>query len=245
MIRNTLSHTKECTFAIIAPDPKLENFPRPYGTGFFISSDGYFLTALHVIKEVNTKKISIRKPEFGGINTSYVKLIQKWPDFDIALLKVDFGETKKTEDQLKNKNGFDFLEIDFSVQKEGTPVYSFGYPLPKIEIHKVGGSSFGFHYFAPRATSLIISSHYDILGLMVGKDKFPKFYVIDKALNYGNSGGPIVLQESGKVISVCVRFQPVEIPQRNGVKIKIPSLYGITSSLKNIEEELKNILKFR
>ncbi len=66
--------------------------------------------------------------------------------------------------------------------------------------------------------------------------------MIDKALNYGNSGGPIIVEETGKVISVCTQFQPVLIPQQKGF-IMTPSLYGITSSFKNIEKDLTELIK--
>ncbi len=41
-----------------------------------------------------------------------------------------------------------------------------------------------------------------------------KIYVLDKALNYGNSGGPIVAAETGRVHALCSRFQPVMVPSR-------------------------------
>jgi len=60
-----------------------------------------------------------------------------------------------------------------------------------------------------------------------------KIYVLDKALNYGNSGGPIIAVATGHVQALCSRFQPVMIPQphlkdQKGKPpyIVIPSLYG-------------------
>jgi hypothetical protein len=62
----------------------------------------------------------------------------------------------------------------------------------------------------------------------------PENYVLDRALNYGNSGGPIVAAETGRVHAVCSRFQPVRIPQphlKGEPLIMVPSLYGMVSSL--------------
>lgn len=66
----------------------------------------------------------------------------------------------------------------------------------------------------------------------------PAVYVLDKALNYGNSGGPVIAAESGHVHAVCTRFQPVSVPQPHiaavsgePLTIRIPSLYGVVSSL--------------
>lgn len=68
----------------------------------------------------------------------------------------------------------------------------------------------------------------------------PKAYVLDKALNYGNSGGPILSVATWHVHALCSRFQPVYVPQQhmqdkngNFPFIMIPSLYGIVSSLGN------------
>jgi hypothetical protein len=72
--------------------------------------------------------------------------------------------------------------------------------------------------------------------LITGND--PKVYVLDKALNYGNSGGPIVCSETGRVHAFCSRFQPVFIPQshlldanQNPIHVMVPSLYGVVSGL--------------
>jgi len=75
---------------------------------------------------------------------------------------------------------------------------------------------------------------------MVMTDADPKVYVLDKALNYGNSGGPILSAETGHVHALCSRFQPVYVPQNhlkdangNPLPVMIPSLYGIVSRLDN------------
>ena len=68
----------------------------------------------------------------------------------------------------------------------------------------------------------------------------PKLYVLDKALNYGNSGGPIIAQDTGMCHAICTRFQPVFIPQQhladkdgNFPSVMIPSLYGVVSRFDN------------
>jgi len=256
MIKNTIEHTKSAVFSILLPDKhnKRNGFDIPTGTGFFISSDGYFITAAHVIEEddenrnpiiIDGKKkyfseeeIILKKPMKDNIQN--IKIIKIWDEFDIALLKADF-EKNKNDDLLKTKENFDFLEIDFNIIEEGSSVYSFGYPMPDLKFSQNPTVTIGSYIFCPRITSAIISSHDEMIGPVRKKGKYPNIYVIDKALNYGNSGGPIILTENGKTISVVSRFQPVTIPQKE-TKIMIPSLYGITYSFKNIEKELLEII---
>jgi len=91
MIRKTITHTKKCTFIVHTP---VKNFPHPTGTGFFISKEGYFITANHVIDKVEDfSKVRFSQPE--GAQILSVSLINKWINHDIALLKADFDANKK------------------------------------------------------------------------------------------------------------------------------------------------------
>jgi len=119
----------------------------------------------------------------------------------------------------------------------GEPVYSFGYPLSSYEISKSG--DMGFVKLSPRVTSAVISSNLETTSLAVSEND-PKYYVLDKALNYGNSGGPIIATETGHAHAICSRFQPLVVPQQhikdnngNPLPIMIPSLYGVVSSFNN------------
>jgi hypothetical protein len=121
----------------------------------------------------------------------------------------------------------------------GEPVYSYGYPLSNLEVQKQPGGTVGFSRLSPRLTSAIVSSDFEVERTMSTPND-PKSYVLDKALNYGNSGGPILSVDTGKVHALCSRFQPMAIPQQhltppNGKTpvIMIPSLYGVVSSLNN------------
>jgi len=51
MIRRTLPHTQAATFSVLLPDQKKQGMPTATGTGFFVSPDGWFVTAAHVISE--------------------------------------------------------------------------------------------------------------------------------------------------------------------------------------------------
>jgi S1-C subfamily serine protease len=234
MIRKSIIRTMESTFIVQIPHPAGNAMLTPKGTGFFISGDGYFITAKHVVESVrNFTDIRLSRPgDDVRAMVQYPALVKMWDNFDIALLKIDFNLNKDKE-FLKGKSEFSYIEIEFDEQIEGTPVYSYGFPLSRVERNGV----IAFEFISPRVTSAIIASQHDLIG-PIRSSSDPKFYAIDKALNNGNGGGPIVLTETGKVISVCIRPQPVSIRQDQKVSVTVPLLYGITSSLKNIEDYL-------
>ncbi|MBA2862992.1 serine protease [Methanococcus maripaludis] len=245
MIKNTLSNVMAATFCIELPNEKAGGMPTPAGSGFFISPDGWFVTAAHVIMDKNG---SPRK----DLNKSFLVKEQNATDpkkmcqhissgsvfsgSDIALLKVDF-EKNSDKEWLNGKTEFPYVKVSTKRLEMGDEVYSFGYPLSSYGIIKPG--ELGYIKLSPRVTSAIISSNFDsnVKGVFG-----PKNYVLDKALNYGNSGGPIIATETGHAHAICSRFQPLVVPQQhlkdnkgNPLPIMIPSLYGVVSSFNNKE----------
>lgn len=241
MIRRTLTQTQAATFAVLLPNPRQAGMPAPVGTGFFVSPDGYFVTAAHVVHDRSgnvrgdldqmwlDKELRGMPPVPVGVQTAALEL--ESADADIALLKFDF-DANKEKDWLKDRTGFPFVEVSQRILEEGEPVYSFGYPLSRGELVqdeeslKVGGTQ-----LSPRTTSAIIASTLELTRMTMTHGQPPVDYVLDKALNYGNSGGPIVATETGAAHAVCARFQPVHIPQIRGQPVMIPSLYGVATSL--------------
>lgn len=231
------------------------------GLVFFVSPDGWFVTAAHVITENEkpnrphrediSKGCLIKESPPGEFVSAMCQGISfEFIDHqtDFALLKVDWNSNLRKH-WLKGKTEFPYIEVSIRELDEGEPVYAYGYPLPSdLFFKKMQGFSIGSVSLCERVTSAIISALYEKSEMISSSDD-PKVYVLDKALNYGNSGGPIVANSTGKVYAFCSRFQPVIIPQphirdKNGkyFNIKIPSLYGVVSRLSN-RNIVENLIK--
>lgn len=250
MIRKTLETTQVATWCICLPNKRQSGMPTPIGTGFFVSPDGYFVTAAHVITENNESDGPVRQDlgqgwlmreprgdHWGMFMCQFLDVQIVLPLLDFALLKVDF-EKNSVKDWLRARSGFPFLAVSRRTLDEGEPVYAFGYPLSAGSlVLETQETSFGTIELSPRVTSAIVSSNVERTEA-VSSPSDPRVYVLDKALNYGNSGGPIVATESGCGAAFCSRFQPVPIrqphlkdAQGNVLHIVIPSLYGVVVSL--------------
>jgi hypothetical protein len=236
MIRRTLRQTQSATFAIVLPDN--DERLQPFGTGFFASPDGWFVTARHVLErddgnmrddldELRLIK-EIRNPPPQFLDKAHLDYENS--DADLALLKFDFSD-HASKAFLERRTTFPHLEVSRRTLEEGEPVYSFGYPLSDFAWTAQPGVEVGESRLSPRTTSAIIASTVEFTQSLTIHGAAPGDYVLDKALNYGNSGGPIIASETGAVHAACTRFQPVDIPQEDDTFVWIPSLYGVATSL--------------
>lgn len=252
MIRQTLEATQLATFCVALPSTQHHGMPAPTGTGFFVSPNGWFVTAAHVVTQDNQSGGPIRQdidkawlmketrvagapPGAMCQNVSFGHILSK---LDFALLKVDFN-ANSNKDWLKDKTEFPYIKVSSRRLQDGEAVYSFGYPLSGAFSQNLQQAIVGSISLCPRVTSAIVSSTLEKTA-MIMTDTDPQVYVLDKPLNYGNSGGPIVAVETGLVHAFCSRFQPMSVPQTqlkdakgNPLSIIIPSLYGVVSSLEN------------
>lgn len=242
-IRDTLGHTRTATYSVVmqygGPDRV------PVGTGFFVSPDGLFATAAHVLRGGRPIQIvSTSEPLSLWVVDQAPLHVDAAADF--ALLQID----------MERANGqVPCLTLSERLLDEGEPVYAHGYPLTQVR-QPVGiplgppgddltdsegnplKNPVGFmmnHGLSPRTTSAIVASAVEFQWLFEPTaSEQPDVYVLDKALNYGNSGGPIIATDTGHAHAFCARFQPVRVPQStdpDGSAVVIPSLYGVAVRL--------------
>src|SRR5579864_2478322 len=104
MIKNTLARTKLATYSVELPNAQMNGLPTPVGTGFFISPDGWFVTAAHVVTQNNAPDGPLRTdiakgwlmkegpsgtPTGGMCQALTLDYVD--PRTDFALIHVDFA----------------------------------------------------------------------------------------------------------------------------------------------------------
>jgi serine protease Do len=260
MIRNTLKYTQAATWAVdvMAASP----VAVPTGTGFFVGENGLFATAWHVIEGTPAHAVSrVPHGDHRHVVTLEVKdLVFHDAASDFALLRtapqptagpyelpVPLTISARELDEGEPVYAFGYplpLIRDPLVLRVGD-IRGSGFPLD--EQIGPGGKPIGDlalsddtrigvpdYRLSPRTTSAIISSQIEYFNTIDPLQENSKrdFYVLDKALNYGNSGGPIIASETGYAHAICTRWQQVKIPQpQNRASVEIPSLYGIVTRL--------------
>jgi len=152
-----------------------ERADRSGGSGFIISPDGYIVTNNHVIENATKVEVHFGADENGsGGRTITAKIVGRDPSTDLALLKID------TQQQLPSIRLGDSDRI-----RKGDWAIAIGHPFTFENTLTVG----------------VISAKGRSLGLSDETRSFENFIQTDAAINFGNSGGPL-LNISGEVIGI-------------------------------------------
>jgi len=152
-----------------------EHAQRSGGSGFIISPDGYILTNNHVIEGATKVEVHYGSDENGnGGHTVEAKIIGHDAATDIALLKIE------STGNLPNIPLGDSDRI-----RKGDWAIAVGNPFEFENTLTVG----------------VISAKGRSLGLSTQTRSFENFIQTDAAINFGNSGGPL-MSINGDVIGI-------------------------------------------
>jgi serine protease Do len=152
-----------------------EHAQKSGGSGFFISPDGYLLTNNHVVEDATRVDVHFGADDDGdGGRTVRATIIGRDPATDIALLKIE-SSTPVPYIQLGNSDQI----------RKGDWAIAIGNPFQ----------------FENSLTVGVISAKGRSLGLSRTTSSFENFIQTDAAINFGNSGGPL-MNINGEVIGI-------------------------------------------
>lgn len=148
-----------------------------YGSGFLMTENGYAITCNHVIEGAVQIKARVRIPgRIGGMDSLHnVTVIKADKKLDIALVKLD-GDNFPTMQMSKN----DDISVGDSIKLLG---YPFGAKLSD-DITKLN-----YSVFEGKVASIQIQRGVDTV-------------FVDMEAKRGNSGGPVLNNETGEVIGI-------------------------------------------
>lgn len=181
---------------------RISNGERVIGSGFIIDADGHVLTAYHVIEQL--PKIDIILPD-GSISAATSVGVSKYSD--IAVLK------------MAERPVIPPLTLaDSTTVKIGEPVVTIGSPFDLTETLTAGIVS---------QTNRFAEIEYDAQTRWVAN-----LIQFDAAVNFGNSGGPLLNSEGEVIGMVIARVDPQE---GDGIYYAVSSnmLKRVTTSLIN------------
>ncbi|HEV2720365.1 MAG TPA: Do family serine endopeptidase [Thermoanaerobaculia bacterium] len=152
-----------------------EHAQRAGGSGFIISPDGYILTNNHVVEGATKVEVHYGADENGnGGHTVTAKVVGRDPATDIALVKIDVGNPLPT------------VPLGDSDRiRKGDWAIAVGNPFQFENTLTVG----------------VISAKGRSLGLSQETRSFENFIQTDAAINFGNSGGPL-MNINGEVVGI-------------------------------------------
>ena len=145
------------------------------GSGFIVSPDGYIITNNHVIEGATKVEVHYGSDENGnGGRTVPATIVGRDPATDLALLKIDVGAQMP------------YIPLGDSDRiRKGDWAIAIGHPFQFENTLTVG----------------VISAKGRSLGLSRQTQSFENFIQTDAAINFGNSGGPL-LNIAGEVIGI-------------------------------------------
>ena len=238
-INNVRSGIIQLIFMATFSPEQMKKIGRPFlsqtlGSGFFINSEAYIITARHVIQEgriileqfdANDKRIHIG---IGLPNSERFTGNCVLVDFDIIDENVshDLCLLKLRKNPFKNEIG------------SGIIINGSAIPIPAISLRLNStrpqeGQKIGISGYPLQERVLVTNS-----GHIASVWQDP-YYLADIEVNPGNSGGPAYLIEDVSVIGVCTAYKgaPIKNQDNKNVNINGQELYYSSGLTKIIQSK--------
>jgi len=211
-----------------------KNFPDEIGgvigSAFFISDEGHFLTAAHVLSafppERGTLTIVVIQKTMGGQVGVHFEVVEKDVAHDIAFCRANGFQNlwSRRDPHPPDNPGFYLGTLKLKAEKPpaGTIVATAGFPL--------GSWNPTFQVGTISATETI---NPNLPGVPAGQRPLLQIGV---TVNMGNSGSPVIEVDSGKVIGIIIQEIPaplvsnvpnLPVAQNSGVALAAPAEWAI------------------
>jgi serine protease Do len=172
------------------------------GSGFIISADGYILTNYHVVEDSDKVQVEVPDGGNGRVQRYEAEIVGEDPSTDLALIKID------AEGRLP------YLELGNSDRlRVGDWVMAIGNPIVYDRTVTVG----------------VVSAKGRVLPDLSADFSLDDYIQTDAAINFGNSGGPLV-NIYGEVVGVNTAISVAG--QGIGFAVPIDIAKGILNQLK-------------
>jgi len=187
-----------------APDPRgaPRNEPRiGEGSGFVISADGYILTNNHVVEEADQIDVALQDGR-----EFRAKVVGTDPSIDLALLKIDTGDGERLP----------ALPLGDSERlRVGEWVIAIGNPLE----------------FEHSVTVGVVSAKQRRVPIGSTDSGVVTFIQTDAAINFGNSGGPL-LDARGNVVGINTAIRRANFAEGIGFALPINHARSVIEQLR-------------
>lgn len=184
---------------------------RSFGSGFLVSADGYVLSNNHVVEASDRLVVTMND------GTRYeAAVVGSDPSIDLALLKIESEDDQE----------FPYLELgDSDALRVGEWVLAIGNPLG----------------FEQSVTVGVVSAKNRRVGLPDTDVGVASFIQTDAAINFGNSGGPL-LDAAGRVVGINTAINRANMAEGIGFALQIDEAQRAMEQLLETGEVRRGLL---
>ncbi len=224
------------------PDAAAAASAKGGGTGFFVTNDGYVLTAYHVVEDATRVVVQTKKLRLAA------KVIKTDPTNDVALLKITGAYAPATVTNTFTQGRTPTAGPEATAGNPRLfPVTSNFKPLPIANGNaiKLGSSVATMGFPNTRIQGRELKFTRGEINSLAGFKDNPRYYQVSTPVQPGNSGGPL-LDEAGNVVgmilsglnAVAVLQITGSVPQNVNYALKSSVLLALLESVPAVRQNL-------